>query len=131
MIADQIRQRLVKHFGVASLQPLRPGMSGARVFQCLGETPLVLRRWPTGTKTARVREVHHCWIVLAGRCPLVPQLKAIGAGEETFAVDARGGIWELMTWVPGRPLEPGAPLKAIVDAAAAIGKVHEELTALG
>jgi aminoglycoside phosphotransferase (APT) family kinase protein len=131
MIPDELRQRLRRHFGVGSLQPLRPGMSGARVFHCQSEPPLVLRRWPTGTTTARVREVHRCWIELSRRCPLVPKLQSVGVAEATFAVDAGGGIWELMTWMPGRPLEPDAPLEAITAAAVAIGQVHEALTALG
>ncbi len=131
MIPHEIRLRLSKHIDVGSLQPLQPGMSGANVFRCRGDSPLVLRRWPPGTTTARVREVHRCWIELSRRCGLVPKLKTIGAGAESFAVDAGGGIWELMTWVPGRPLEPDAPLEAIATAAAAIGQVHEALTALG
>jgi len=131
MIPGEVRQRLRKKFGIGPIESLPPGMSGARVFRCHGDPPLVLRRWPLGTTTARVREVHRCWNTIAHRCPIVPKLKPIALDNETFVLDASGGIWELMTWVPGQPLEEHASIDGIRAGAAAIGQIHERLKALG
>lgn len=131
MIPSDVRQRLREKHGIAEVQPLAPGMSGALVFRCSGQPTRVLRRWPLNTTTARVREIHQQLVALSQRVDWIPKLIHIGFGRETFLLDASGGIWELASWMPGRPVSEDAPVETIGRGAASIAMTHDALLASG
>ncbi len=130
MIPAEIRRGLQRH-GVKSITPMSPGFSGARVFRCSGDETLVLRCWPDGTTAQRVNEVHSVVSAVASTFDLLPKYRPIDPQGESLAIDARGRIWELATWMPGQPLAEDAPLGSIGKGAAAIAQLHHAMGRLG
>lgn len=130
-IPAEIHRSLLQPNRVHAVSPLPQGMSGARVFRCDGDQTLVLRCWPGSVKARRVREIHRVIAPTGSACDLIPEFKTDSANGETFVVDQAGAIWELMTWVPGSPLESDATISSIESGAAAIGQVHRQLEKFG
>ena len=134
-IPSELARRLRKQFGITRAVAVRPGLSGALVFQCESEdaTLSALRRWPTETKLDRIQAVHHVLSASRKSCELVPRLHPLGSADgssETVACQ-HDGCWELAAWLPGQPLERDASLESIAAGAAAIGKFHVSVKSLG
>ncbi|WP_161604511.1 aminoglycoside phosphotransferase family protein [Roseiconus nitratireducens] len=130
MIPEEIRSGLLQHHGLTQVHPLAAGMSGAELYGCQGPRRLVLRRWPSGTKLDRVALVHRVISQAQKHCPLLPEYQRGRAGE-TVVVDARGGLWELVDWMPGEPLSYAATRNQVAAGAGAIAAVHRALRIQG
>ncbi|QEG02694.1 Phosphotransferase enzyme family protein [Stieleria maiorica] len=128
MIPAPLRKQLTEQRGVHQLTPMPPGLSGARVFRCDGDETLVLRCWPQGTAPNRVHEIHSVIATVASTFQLLPKYKPIDSRGWTYTVDASGLIWELATWMPGRPLTDDASLQLIGRGTRAIADLHQALT---
>jgi len=131
MIPPAIEASLRRRFAVQEFRRLPPGMSGADLFACRGETSLALRRWSAATSIARVDEIHRVIGPAAERCPLLPRLIVIQPPDQTRWIDARNRIWDVMTWVPGSPTDYRASAEMIRRGGEAIAKVHQALAEAG
>jgi Ser/Thr protein kinase RdoA (MazF antagonist) len=145
-IPAQLVREVLDPMGVVAVQPLPPGMSGARVFRLglrSGEFRL-LKRWPPETPEDRIAEVDR--IVTHSRdrgCVLTPQLYSMvpeTLGETISAPKSKVGLthrlisnacWQVIQWMPGQPLQESADLESIEIGAAAIAEFHRSVADLG
>lgn len=115
-----------------SLVPIRPGMSGAAVYDCrlADGRRYALKSWPAGIERAHVQQVHQVitWARHQG-CEFVPELSATAA--ETTVVLSGGRLWELAEWMPGQPLTLSASPAEIQAGAAAVARFHASAAELG
>ena len=124
-----------EQLGRATLVPVRPGMSGARLYRCVGSNGgcLALKRWPSDTGPNRIAEVHR--VMTSARsngCQLIPQVIAPRADQYYASfVSCDGYCWDLVHWMPGQPLNACADLAEIVSGATAISQFHRSAAALG
>ena len=117
-----------------AVQRLPGGLSGAAVFVCQStDQKFALKRWPPGTKAARVDEVHQ-WLTESRRtCSLIPALVRSTLGATRLSWESYH--YELATWVPGEPVDDqsdGDRLAEMIAAGAeAIAKFHDSARHLG
>ncbi len=133
-IPAEIKREVLAPMGVASVEPLPAGMSGASVFRCQfpsGRSEL-LKQWPPGTSAERVAEVDR--VIVHSRdhgCRWTPGLAPIGRGGETHRV-VQQACWQMMDWIPGQPLPANAPLQLIESSRARrLPRFHASVADLG
>lgn len=132
-----------KRLDIRSVEPIRPGFSGAIVLRCTdarGER-YALKRWPLGTTLQRICEVHH--VISQARqfgCQLLPHLVPASTTDTVtlaspgpvpatvLIVEIEGwdGIecWELSVWIEGQTLAFHALPEQVAQGAAAIAEFH-------
>ncbi len=117
---------------VERVEPVAPGMSGAKVYKCAsrdGRT-FALKSWPQGTEAKRVAQVHRVQQTAhRNGCDFVPQLFSNSIRAATY-LQAAGAIWELSDWLPGTPLTHDASPAQIAGGASAIAQFHHSVADL-
>jgi hypothetical protein len=113
---------------VTSPQPLgnAGGRSGAVLWKWGAESgELLLRGWPLGVASTRVRAIH-AWLGALGHCSFVPRPIAGDRGETWQELDGR--VWQLEPWMKG-VTRPAAEwdLPHVVVAFRALRQVHDGL----
>lgn len=131
MVPVEVRRQLLDPSGVEIDRPLSPGLSGSQLFRCHGRQASVLRRWPIGTATDRVREIHAVITSASKTCEWIPRYTTAPSSGGSYVTDSSGAIWELVTWKSGRPLGVDASQDQIRAGAAAIARVHRHLMGMG
>ena len=141
-IPIEVARSVLSQRGVVWARAMRPGMSGASVFQCqlASGDMLALKRWPDGTGLARIREVHQ--VVQQAKnsgCELVPWIHAVAVGTENSpqtVFSHQQSHWDLTQWMPGEPASLAAAsdpatLDQVRSGAAVIARFHASVRSLG
>lgn len=125
-------RRQLQSFGLSSIQPVPPGMSGAVVVRCTSfdGQQMALKQWPRGTTRSRVEQVHRLMqLARDNGCPQVPKLYERRDGRDrcTTLWSINEVFWELAQWMPGSPADSSADVSQIEQGAAAIARFHASL----
>jgi Ser/Thr protein kinase RdoA (MazF antagonist) len=134
-LPNAVLQAWFEQLGAAVITPIRPGMSGARLFRC--DTPagdcMALKCWSSETDLNRVEAIHRVMMsAIENGCSLVPELvfPRHDFGSASFMA-CQGHCWDLVRWLPGDPLMIDAPLESIQRGASAIARFHASTFELG
>ena len=145
-VPEQILRAVEIRFPVQRCLSAAPGLSGGRVWRVdsLGGESFALKRWPPGTSTSRVEEVHRTIDrIRANGLELLPKYWPLGESTastdplgltvsfDTFREDHEGCVWELADWQPGQPIAQDAGLDVIALGAETIGRFHAASRRIG
>lgn len=120
---------------MVSSELVAPGMSGAQVYRCVDRhgRQFALKRWSRGVDQNRMDEVHRVMhVARSSGCTLVPEIIELpNATGKSASVVCGEFAWDLVTWMPGDPLENDASLQHIESGAMAIYQFHAHTIGLG